>query len=442
MVAPNPLEVGVLFGRAFGVSLVAHVVGNWAQPDFPSLVGATNLLVGLAGLALTMWPHRPLLLFASLLTVISVLAEMPFTGNHWVLAALASLSILATGGRAPQFSPALRSIFIVFYSFAAFSKLNSGFFDPSVSCAIFYADQSLGGIGLGPIPGSHLLRSVVIWATAGVELFVVPLFLIRRTRYAGMVLATTFHVLISFDLSQHFYDFTAVLIALLVWFLPDASANEIARPVSARWRSIGRVGWLGLGVLLVVLANLPVTLLTLAILETVPFVLWIPASLFWLYRVFRAWLPGTPLVWRTGWLAGAVVVLAVLNGLTPYTEIKTGYGFNMYANLVTAQGRSNHIFISHTLPLRSGYEGPVEIIQSSDPGLNLYRQHGYLIAYPQLQRYVAGSAITVEYRRNGEVKSLRGSDLEPGPVWWRFFPLRALDIESPPRCQDVFLPAL
>ncbi|MGH8926318.1 MAG: hypothetical protein ACRDWA_17075, partial [Acidimicrobiia bacterium] len=210
-----------IFARLYGVALVAHVVGNWGQPDVPSLVGLLNLGVGIVGLGLTLWPRRPLLLGASLLTVGSVLGEMPFTGNHWVVAALAGLVILATRADPDHYLPALRWIFIVFYGFAAFAKLNSGFFDPSVSCAVFYANQSLLGFGLGPLPEGSLLRALVVWATAGVELLILPLLLIRRTRYAGVVLATVFHILISFDLNQHFYDFSSILIALLVCFLPD-----------------------------------------------------------------------------------------------------------------------------------------------------------------------------------------------------------------------------
>jgi hypothetical protein len=134
----------------------------------------------------------------------------------------------------------------------------------------------------------------------------------------------------------------------------------------------------------------------------------------------------------------------MFNGITPYTEIKTAYGFNMYANLVTAQGRSNHFLIRSTVPLRDGYVDPVEIIETSDPGLEIYKEMGYLIAYPQFRRYLAARPSDVEYRRGSQEYGVSesGPALDPGPVWWRFFPLRALDTHEPPRCQSVFLPAL
>ena len=37
-----------------------------------------------------------------------------------------------------------------------------------------------------------------------------------------------------------------------------------------------------------------------------------------------------------------VPLLVVANGLTPYLELKTGFGWNMYANLRTVDGESNH----------------------------------------------------------------------------------------------------
>ena len=443
MVPSSPLIVESMFVRLYGVALVAHVVGNWAQPDIPSLVGLLNLAVGIAGLGLILRPERSLLLGASLLTVASVLAEMPFTGNHWLVAALTGLAILVTRADPARYLPVMRWIFVVFYGFAAFAKLNSGFFDPSVSCAVFYANQSMQGFGLAPLPEASLLGTLVVWATAGIELLIVPLLLIRRTRYAGVVLATVFHILISFDLNQHFYDFTSILIALLICFLPDESVARSHQQVTTWLRPL-RLGWLVLGPFLVFLAVLPASDATAALLTRLAFVVWIPVSLIWLWGVVLAWQPGVELRWNPGWLGGTVVVLAVFNGLTPYTEIKTAYGFNMYANLVTAGGESNHFVIRNTMPLRAGYDAPVEIVESSDPGLDLYRDLGYLIAYPQLQRYLVGRDVTIDFRRGSdEFSDLHASEIaNTGPWWGRFFPLRSIDLRDPPRCQDIFLPAL
>jgi hypothetical protein len=120
----------------------------------------------------------------------------------------------------------------------------------------------------------------------------------------------------------------------------------------------------------------------------------------------------------------------------------------MYANLLTAEGESNHLLVRETLPLREGYQNPVEILDSSDPGLLAYRETGYLIAYPQFRQYlVSRPEVRVDYLRGGVTYSVsrvgeRTSLAAPVPWWWRYLPLRAIDAQRPPRCQDVFLPAL
>jgi hypothetical protein len=279
----------------------------------------------------------------------------------------------------------------------------------------------------------------------------VPITLIwRRTRYLGVLVGTTFHTLISYDINQHFYDFTAVLVALFVLFLPDRSIESISEQMAELRRREDIPGKLIVGLIgaLVVLAVFPLTPITAFLLSRVPFVLWIPSSALWMVALIRARAPANAMNWRTG-VGGAVVVLVTfLNGLTPYTEVKTAYSFNMYANLVTSQGESNHYLVRSTLPMRHGYDGPVEILESSDEGLNAYRDEGYLVAYPQLRRYLSvrpDAALT--YRRYGQVTNLAevSSDpelVDPGPWWWRFFPLRAIDTRSPPLCQAAFLGAL
>lgn len=442
---------GDVFSRLFGIALVAHVVGNSAQPDIPTLTGFANLTVGLVGIVLAMRPSRRLLMVASSLVVASVLLEMPFTGNHWLLAALVGAAVLASQGNEQAFHPAARWILLIFYGFAAFAKLNTGFFDPSVSCAVFYANQSLDSFGLRTIGVDSPLAAASIWATVVIELSVPILLMVRRTRYLGVVLGTVFHTLISFDLHQHFYDFTAVLLPLFWLFVPDrtvAAVGERVESTPSRLANLLAALWSVVGCLLVVVATLPATVLSVAILAVLPFVLWIPFSLTWLAVLLSAWAPSQVMTWELPRSAVLVVILTFLNGLTPYTEVKTAYSFNMYANLRTAQGESNHLLIRTTLPLREGYQDPVQISESSDPGLELYRDKGYLVAYPQLRRYLAARPdVSLSFRRGSQALSIpQAGDIpefrDPGPWWWRFFPLRAVDTHTPPRCQDVFLPAL
>jgi len=430
--------------------MIAHVVGNYGQPDIPRLVGWANLIVGLLGLLLTLLPERVLLLAASFATLASVALEMPVTGNHWLLAGFVSLAVLVGRGKYEQYGGTLRWMFVIFYGFAAFAKVNRGFFDPTTSCAVFYANEGLSALGLPTIPGGSLLREITIWTTVLAELAVVPLLLTRRTRYAGVVLASAFHVMISFDLGQHFYDFTSVLLCLLVLFLPKEAMIRLKRlSLFARFNPrVGSAVWLIVGAVLVVLAVTPVARNSNGVLQSLPFLLWIPFGVIWIWWLVRGWSPSREKIMTTN--AAGVVLLAIVaaNGVAPYLELKTAQGFNMYSNLLTAAGETNHLVIPRTLPMRDGYEGPVRIIESSDAGLELYADLGYLVAYPELRRFLSERPDTsLTYERFGQRISLSRARevselVDSGPWWWRFLPLRSLDRQTPPRCQAVFLPAL
>jgi hypothetical protein len=439
-----------IFARLYGVAMVAHVVGNWGQPSIPHLTGWVNLAVGALGIWLSVRPDRLVMMLSAASVIASVAAEIPATGNHWVLAGLVGMVILLSGNSDRQLGAA-RWILLVFYAFAAFAKLNSGFFDPSVSCAVFYGNQSLDAVGLPSIDPSSALAHAAIWGTVAIECSIPLLLVWRRTRYVGVMLGTGFHTLLSIDLSQHFYDFTSILIALFFLFVPDPSVQVMAgasNRVSATTRRLVASWWSVIAACLVLVAVLPQTQMTAQILTTVPFAIWIPASVLWLGVLVWARSPAAAFSWRPGVLAGLVIGVTVLNGLSPYTEVKTAYSFNMYANLVTADGRSNHFFVRRTLPLRHDYSDPIEVVTSSDPGLQAYADEGYLIAQPQFRRYlathpdtavtfrVADTLVTLERASQSAIYS------DPGPWWWRFVPLRAIDSRSPPRCQAAFLPAL
>jgi hypothetical protein len=437
------------FIRLWGVAALAHVVANWQQPGVPTVLGGLLVAAGLLGASLVIRPGRWRMLALTAVIPLSAALEIPELGNHWMVAALVSLAYLATGGVWARFDPAGRAVLIAFYAFAAFAKLNEGFFSPATSCSTFYANQWLAGLGLGPLSGGE---TALIVATAAIELSVPILLLLRPTRGAGVVLATAFHTFISWDLNQHFYDFTAVLLPLFALFLPLLAFDRLSASRMVPSRLLGRALAVvfGLAALAMVaaatFANFPAS--DFLLLE-LPFYLWIPFSIWWLVAVVRFGRTApaaASLAWKMSVAGAAVVAITVLNGLTPYLEVKTAFGFNMYANLVTAQGATNHFIVPATLPIRDGYDRPVEIVSSSDPALLYYPRYGYLVAWPQFRIYVADHpGIEVSYRRGSESFEYPGSDgelSEPVPWWWRWLPLRAIDTQSPPRCQDVFLPAL
>jgi hypothetical protein len=91
----------------------------------------------------------------------------------------------------------------------------------------------------------------------------------------------------------------------------------------------------------------------------------------------------------------------------------------------------------------------VEILETSDDGLDVYRRTGYGLTFRQLRTYLADRPETsLTFRRAGEVVELeRAADLpelvEPVPAWREKVQLfRAVDLRSPPeRCVPVWGPA-
>ena len=147
------------------------------------------------------------------------------------------------------------------------------------------------------------------------------------------------------------------------------------------------------------------------------------------------------------WLA-VVPLLVVFNGLTPYLELKTAYGWNMYSNLATVDGDTNHFLVPRTLPVLDAQADIAHIVSTDDAGLRLYVEQHFDIPFLQLRAYLsehAGASIT--YERAGQRHALAHASDDPElvrsvPQWQqKLEAFRALDQTDPNRCQPGFLPA-
>jgi Vitamin K-dependent gamma-carboxylase len=448
-VIPPPLA---WFLRLWAIAVLAHIAGNppgWKGAPVGTALGTASALLGVLALAVLLRPGRWTGAALGAATIMSVVLEAPVLGNHWLVAGLVSILLVASLFRRDPwaaFAPGARGILIAFYSFAAFAKLNRGFFDPTVSCGITYTNQLLGSYGLPLIPDGDWRAVAVAAATALIELSVPVLLVMKRTRRYGVLLGFVFHLFISFDLDQHFYDFSALLVALFSLFLADEVLKKFPDPLAMRRSTQVAVG--GILALFALAAVVPPSPLTDRLLGTGVFFLWIPWGLFLIARLWRLVRgPGAGQAeWgRLGWVGGLLVAVTVLNGLTPYLELKTGYGFNMYANLVTADGRSNHYLLPRTIPLTDAQRDPYIVLTSDDPGLHHYVDSGWAITEPQLRDYLADhptASATVIRVLGGEQQVVTGADGVALP-WWRdkFQLFRAIDLNDPPRCQLVWMPA-
>lgn len=436
------------FVRLWAVGIVAHIVGNprfgqlWPEP---TAVGILTVLLGLAAIVLIARPGDLSLVATAASTVAVAVAELPLVDDHWLLAAFVSVALLISLWKRDSwgwFSTTARWMLLAFSAWTGFHLLTPDFFEPAVSCAAEGVNSWLSSYGLPPL-AEGIAGTLAAVASAALLLGLPVLLLWTATRRVGVLLGMAFYFVASLHLGQPHYDIAAILLPLLTLFLGDRvmAALEERRPHPG-WAGYVIPGLLGLFVLV---SLMPASDVTYALLRYGAFVLWAPFGAWLIWTTARV-SHGRPEVrLRTeGVIMPLLVVVVVANGALPYLEVKTGSSWNIYANLVTAGGESNHLIIRRTLPLTDEQMDPVVILDTDDPGLQTYVDSGYALTWSRFRDYLAGRPeAEVTYERQGFVRTVTGAEVGEALPWWRdrFQLFRAIDLERPVRCQAYRLPA-
>jgi hypothetical protein len=448
----------------WALAAIWHLLGNplgapaWSQA----------LLVAGAG-AVLLRPGSPLPLAAlAVAGVVTMWEEAPFLGNHWLLAGFVNLAIVVSVAigvvrRRPhdrldlanRLLPVARLCLLGFYAFAAFAKLNTAFFDRSVSCAAFYFRESTDSVGLSGLQlgGAAWVEHLVILGTVAVELSV-PLLLVRpATRRVGVLVALVFHALLAIDHSHQFFDFSSVLFALFLLFLPASGApwlterlGSVRARLALRHEHLPSRFHLAL-VELPVLAGafVAIDVATVSGALQIGWWAWQPYAVVVVVTVARYLAqdrcPATNRLLPHHVAFAVIPLLVVFNGLTPYLELKTGFGWNMYANLRTVDGETNHLVLPATLPLTDEQSDLVEIVDTSSAGLARYAATEYALTWRALRTYLADHPdVRITYRRGGETVALEHASDDPAlvtpPAEWqdKIQLFRAVDLQDPERC--------
>jgi hypothetical protein len=464
-----------LFAFLWGVAAMFHVIGPSGAAtqifSHPTGLGFSHVLLALSAIWLSSRPrHNSPLIMVAILGLITAWQEAPILGNHWLLAAFVDivllLSILTTLRRkgsnrkrlAAVFLPLIRWCLILFYSFAAFSKLNSAFFDTAVSCSTYYFDETVKSLGLytPPALGGRGLARLLPFLTAATEISIPLLLVIKRMRVFGVVLGLVFHGLIALDRIHPFIDFSSVLTALFISFLPVSFAGTALRFLK-QLSGLPLTLWLAAMRVIVGAQCIGTGSLVSTIFIEGRMLVWyvfdaivITGVMIWVAQHRRQVLehPFTVRERRLVWLAVVPAVL-VLNGLLPYFELRTAYTYTMYSNLRMVDGKSNHFIIRRSFPVANRQADLVKIVRSSDRGLNLYATYHYLLPWDSFRAYLAKHPEAgVIYERGNRVHVIyQASDqpelVTPPPLLTqKLLAMRAVDEYDPPRCQEVFLPAL
>ncbi|MGI9601143.1 MAG: hypothetical protein ACR2QE_04620 [Acidimicrobiales bacterium] len=447
-IAPDVESPMAGFCRFWAIAIIAHLIANPPRPEIRpdgDLLRFADLGLGAAALWLFLRPDNPRARLATaVLLPLTVWFEAPFIGNHWLLAGLVSIALLISHFRADPwawFAPTARILLIGFYTFAALAKLNEGFFDAVASCGVFYTNQSLDGVLLPGLPTGGLLATGIAAAVAAIELSVPVLLAIRRTRYLGVAVAMAFHFAISLDLNQHFYDFTSLLFALFVLFLTDGALRRLGRIELSMLMQTLVLAFVGV---LVFTATTSSDLDSLELVRIAAMIPWVAFGVVTLRRVWGERYQSREKAFAVVSPAAALLLLVVIaNGLTPYLEVKTSTSWNMYANLVTGDGESNHFLVRQTAAPFGQRETFVAVVATNDEDLEAYIDSDLLVPRSNLDRYLSDhpdSTVTISV--DGNQQTLTADDVDAPNVFEdKFLSFRSIDEQDPPRCQTTFLPA-
>lgn len=414
------LALGVLFHQAY--------LSDWR-------VFSHHMVVSLAAIAVLARPssvNRLAVLAAS--QIVASAIDLPNLRNHWLLLMLICGVLLHSAWLVKRrsadssvdrgewflaFAPAVRVMLITTYAFAAFAKLNVGFFNPELSSAVALYGRMAGYLPF--LPDGEWTRVPALLGTVAIEAAMPLLLIVRRTRMLGILLAASFHFAMAVT---GFIPFSGLGMAFLFVFLPleaarwtQSAAAKERLPVGLAYQAAdafrSRTGfvamvtvWLGAAVVRTAdLVPLPwMKLLTTRVAQA-SYATYAVLAIVILLLVIREG------VRRGGFRAfrfphpvlAALPVLLIFNGLSPYLGLKTESSFTMYSNLQTEGDQWNHLILPGAVRIFDTQDELITIVSSTDSVLMSDAERGLRWVPFELNRYLSDRPeVALTYRYKGE----------------------------------------
>ena len=430
--------------------------------DVKQPIGVWQVSLWTAAVVCLMRPANPIVLGGLLLTSTVVLArDLPAAANHTIIVMAVNVTIVSAmlasclkpekcgGSRRVHWTglvsaPVSMAIGVVYF-YGAFHKLNTSFFDPSVSCAGVLLGQAMS---LQGIPASALsvdIVSAAAWLTLIVEASLAVLFLVPRLRIWGVIVGLGFHCFLAF---AHFIDFATIVFALYLLVIPTDSYPQLPDRRHAR---VSRASFL-----IYVLVTVGAWSVS-SPARPAPFPWYALQLIAWLAAVFPLIVPPVRVSFRltdwhlafrpVWWIRACFMILpalVALNGLTPFLGFKTVANYTMFSNLRVEGGSTNHFLPVRALLITPEVDDLVDVwafepakfppISKAD-SFRLRKQFRWLaegrpvqVPWAELRRAVlafrdkGGNPIHVRYMRAGITRSVKdaGNDQELSASlgWW------------------------
>ncbi len=431
--SPSPIYSSSVSDLQFKVFSVLWAIASLFHMAHSSVFDTQlNLaLLTLAALTVIIRPSLPAFIILISLQLFDAFFRMPFTTNHWIFTAFVNVTILQVllflmikqrtfnikpGQFYNTFTPLVKIEVIILYFFAVFHKLNSGFFTPASSCATdLLRAQNIDKI----IPLSADFFMVNAYFTLAVELSI-PIFLcIRKTRNAAVLLGLFFHCILSYSTYNAFYDFSSMVFAVYFLFLNKGFSLSLKES----WLSVKsfinsffekfsfkRILYLGLGFFFL----LGVIYVLNKKMDTFQSV-----NLYFFWTVYSILYTGCFLKFMISrqekkqvsentfsiphWSFLVLPFLVFVNGTIPYLGLKTENSYAMFSNLRTEGGKTNHYIVPTGVQVFGFQKEVVEIISSTDPGLQKLANENKALVLFEFRNYVnERKPEKIEYLLNGK----------------------------------------
>jgi hypothetical protein len=374
-----------------------------------------------------------------LLNINNFLAHSPFVVNHYIPLILIYVGLLFLfikefvktsnieqidkDAILEQISPTIRWLVCIMYYFAAFHKLNWGFFDTNNSCYVYIYQMIQSVLPIIPNLSSWAIN-VGIPATILLEAGIPTLLLYRKTRPLGLLVGIVFHLFLGLG----FPSFSTTIFVLYLFFLPKEVFDRL-HELFLRSRTTRKVcRWLPLFTLLslLLLWCFPLWFFSRKFAYLFRHLTWFGLfvglfliSLFFARKLslssFTA--PISLYVKPQYWI---LVVLLVINGMSPYLGFKLAPTFSMYSNLMTEASYHNHMLVPKSIQIVNYQDDLVEILESNYPPLEEIAKRKDQIPFVILQRMISSNVsqqnpndISLVYRRGGKIFSYENAKNDP-----------------------------
>ncbi|WP_300972954.1 thiol-disulfide oxidoreductase [Sphingomonas sp. LHG3406-1] len=430
--AARPSDGLVVFGAMWGFATMLSIADRTRVLSFEwgVMLGIAQWTVMFMALALVARPRFTLLLgLVAGAMAVQYVARLPVLSNNQTLAFFMNISIVAVIGLEVIKSRSLtidreivyerlrvvaRAILATMYFYGIFHKINTDFLDPEVSCAValyeplarpFSLDQNMVG------QWGSIIATFVVEAIAIVCLYW------RRYFWVGLILGLTFHYIIPLSGYSWYMDFSSLVLALYMLSVPREVSAGFYSSVTALLRKapISRAGFTA--ILLFVALVAVCALIVFRIADYFPtrenklvwhsawLLIWAVVGGTMSVLITRAALLALPYSEKPGprqprWLLIAPAILFI-QCLSPYFGLKTESSINMFSNLHTEGGQTNHLIFTPP-PYVAGYQRElVKVVDSSIPWVATVAKDGdYLVRHElgSALRENPGGWVTFDYK--------------------------------------------